>query len=242
MSALHKLEKLKHGGGPQKLKYVGNNDRMLSKNVYHSSSVDIQMAESYMLLNIRIDRDSGDFQLLVRVVGEEKKVQRAWVSCEKLEGEDGRGIPILPKLLKDFLAFNQLMVMNNKQLKPVADAKTHLAKILLEKISYQAWLEETSRPQREVQDTIEAPSAMFLNKYGGRIKDLVLQEDLKSDRYKEFVNEYCQNKIAQMKESMTVTSYKQFDYIRLLYLLRQFIYDTYMAKVCLQPNSVHDRQ
>lgn len=238
MSASHKPEKLKHGGVPQKLKYVGNNDRMLSKHAYHSSSVDIQMAESYLLLNIRVDKDSGEFQLLVRVVGEEKKVQRAWVSCEKLEGEDSRGNAILPKLLRDFLTFNEYMVEMNKNLKPVADAKTHLAKILLEKISYQAWSAEAARAQKEAHETIEVPSAGFLDKYGGQIKELIRQEDSKQDRYREFVTGFCESKISKMKENLNVESYKQLDYIRLLYLLRTFIFDTYMARVCLQPNTV----
>ena len=156
---------------------------------------------------------------------------------DRLEGEDAQGKPLLPELLKRYLACNTWLRTQQPHLQAFSESKRILAEAFLEELNKARFDQERVQHKMKVEEHLDNSQSSFMDKYGGRIKDYAEVENLKEKRYHVFVNEFCKKKIEIMKEALSIDYYKRMNYINLFFLLRQFILENYMNRVCQLPDS-----
>lgn len=191
-----------------RFRYCDNTDKKRSSRPFISKKVDLPVAEFISVLDIRFVELDRSYEILVRARHSDGEVARTWMPASRLDEDDDESEDAnknkLVKLIDLFLALSSQLQKTHPGL---SDFYRHKSKLFLDLRHRLAF----RRPQKEnkenrVEDTApetnDFETSNFFKKYGGKLNTFTSPLKRKKELYRKFVTEYCEDRIAALKEGL----------------------------------------
>jgi hypothetical protein len=213
-----------------RFRYCDNTDKKRSSRPLISKKVDLPVAQFLSLLDIRFVEADRSYEVLIRARHYDGEIARTWMPDSRLDEDDDEcedsNKNKLIKLIDLFQALSNQIQISQPELKDFYRHKSKLFEGLRHKITSKKVITENNEKE-EVENQNESndyETSTFFKKYGGKINTFTSPLKRKKELYRKFVTEYCEDRIATLKEGLAQNeTFSSLQFIKAIsYLRRQF--------------------